>query len=79
MAESEKRQQFGNRLLSDETKVFEHNSWDRVEWTDEQEYRVLFCFDDFFFQKKFFDKNFSINVYFYFVENIAILVTRSLK
>ena len=45
MAESEKRQQFGNRLLSDETKVFEHNSWDRVEWTDEQEYRVLFGFD----------------------------------
>ena len=58
MAESEKRQQFGNRLLSDETKVFEHNSWDRVEWTDEQEYRVLFCFDEYF-QRELFDKNFS--------------------
>ena len=32
----EKRQQFGNRLLNDESKVFEHNSWDRVDWTDEQ-------------------------------------------
>ena len=67
MAESEKRQQFGNRLLSDETKVFEHNSWDRVEWTDEQEYRVIFFFDENF-QKEFFDKNFSINVYFYFMK-----------
>lgn len=37
MSESAKREQFGNRTLNDETKVFEHNSWDRIEWDSEQE------------------------------------------
>ena len=37
----DKRQQFGNRLLKDETKVFEHNSWDRIDWNKEQEDQAL--------------------------------------
>ena len=37
----DKRQQFGNRLLNDESKVFEHNSWDRIDWNEEQENQAL--------------------------------------
>jgi len=37
----EKRQQFGNRLLKDESKVYEHNSWDRIDWNNEQEEEAL--------------------------------------
>ncbi|XP_041978993.1 methyltransferase-like protein isoform X2 [Aricia agestis] len=37
MEDTEKRPQFGNRLLENVDEVFKHNAWDNVQWNEEQE------------------------------------------
>ena len=39
--ETEKRPQFGNRLIKEDSEIFKHNAWDRVEWDAQQEENAL--------------------------------------
>ncbi|EDV27202.1 Methyltransferase-like protein 2-A [Trichoplax sp. H2] len=36
-SDTDRRPRFGNRILENPSKVFEHNAWDNVDWSDEME------------------------------------------